>query len=130
MSYSHLRSSQQRMDGGCTNKGKTTVTRKMLGFSVITAIIISLFAAANTKLCRFQRLDAILTVKALAHPSDIRDKRAAYIRLSQKVQNAVLTSFIEEFFKFVRGGEGQEHGEVVELNIGGYKANDKLLEAL
>ena len=85
------------MDGGCTNKGKTTV---------VPAIIISLLAAANAKLCRFQRLDAILTVKALANPSDIRDKRAAYNGLSQKVQNAVLTSFIEEFFKFFRGGEG------------------------
>ena len=58
------------MDGGFTNKGKTTV--------VPVIIINSLLAAANAKLCRFQRLDAILTVKTLAYPGHIRDKRATY----------------------------------------------------
>ena len=84
------------MDGGCTNKGKTTV---------VPAIIISLLAAANAKLCRFQRLDAILTVKTLANPGHIRDKRATYNRFGEKFKE-ILTSFIEEFFKFFRGGEG------------------------
>ena len=85
------------MDGGFTNKGKTTV--------VPAIIIISLLAAANAKLCRFQRLDAILTVKTLAYPGHIRDKRATYNRIGEKLKE-ILTSFIEEFFKFVRGGEG------------------------
>ena len=103
MSKTHLRGSQQMMDGGFTNKGKTTV---------VPAIIISLLAAANAKLCRFQRLDAILTVKTLAYPGHIRDKRATYNEndgkniLQDGLKQGVLTSFIEEFFKFFRGGEG------------------------
>ena len=104
MSKTHLRGSQQMMDGGFTNKGKTTV--------VPAIIIISLLAAANAKLCRFQRLDAILTVKTLAYPGHIRDKRATYNEndgkniLQDVLKQGVLTSFIEEFFKFFRGGEG------------------------
>ena len=99
----------QRMDGGCTNKGgKTTVVLAIITYHNI----ISLLAAANAKLCRFQRLDAILTIKTLAYPGHIRDKRATYNEdngkniLQDVLKQGVLTSFIEEFFKFFRGGEG------------------------
>lgn len=36
----------------------------------------------------------------------------------------------QELFELGRRGEGEQHGQVVELDIGGNEANDELLEAL